>query len=122
MNPNFRFDFPDDRKQIMMEVSMSRYRSLYTEADNSYISPFAVGHILEQAERDKCLEASPENPNPSPIPSYFDDKSWQAPVRCMRRCEPVISQPPERIIDRSTVYGPSSAGHASLRYYGVGPY
>lgn len=101
---------------------MSRYRSLATEADNAYISPFAVGHILEQAEKNPKLRATPLDPNPAVIPSYFDAKSWKGPLEHMKRSEPVRSQPPEHIIDRSPVYGPSSSGHASLRFYGVGPY
>jgi hypothetical protein len=102
---------------------MNRYRTLQTEADNAYISPFAVGHILLEAENDPCLQPTPLNPNPPVISSYFDYKSWDDPItHNTRRAEPVKSQPPERLMDRSTLYGPSSSGHASLRYYGVGPY
>jgi hypothetical protein len=105
-----------------MIVVMSRYRSLHTEADNSYISTFAVGHTIEQAEKNPRYQATPVDPNPPVIPSYFNYSSWETPIETMRRSEPVRSQPPEKIIDRSTIYGPASAGHASLRYYGTGPY
>lgn len=101
---------------------MSRYRTLETEEENAYISPFAAGHVLYAAEKDPRFRVTPTNPNPSAIPSYFDFESWKIPVEQAKRSEPVRSQPPERLIDRSTVYGPASSGHASLRYYGVGPY
>ena len=101
---------------------MSRYRTLQTEEEQAYISPFTVGHIISQAEKDPRFQASPAAPNPLVIPSYFDYASWDGCIEDMRRSEPVRSQPPERIINRSTVYGPQSTGHASLRYYGVGPY
>jgi len=102
---------------------MSRYRSLETEADNTYVSPFTVGHVLNIAEHDPRYMATPTRPDPPIIPSNFDEFSWyNQPLWSMKRNEPVRSQPPEKIIDRSTVYGPASSGHASLRYYGVGPY
>ena len=99
---------------------MSRYKSLATEEDNAYISPFTVGHTLHSVEN--CTRATPENPAPNPIPSFFDYGGWQGPISRIKKSEPNADHPPERIIDRSTVYGPSTRGHASLRYYGNGPY
>ena len=98
---------------------MSRYQTLEVEAENAYISPFTVGHMLSKARTDPELQATLLDPNPNPIPSNFDHYSWKT---LGRRTEPVRSQPPEKIIDRQTLYGPSSSGHASLRYYGTGPY
>lgn len=101
---------------------MYRYKTLKTAEENAYISPFTEGHVLLAAEHNPCLQANPLNPNPLVIPSHFDYASWDKNLDCVKRSEPVKSQPPERLIDRGTVYGPSTSGHASLRYYGVGPY
>lgn len=98
---------------------MDRYKSLQTEEDNSYISPFTVGHMMEEAKRDPRFVPSPSNPNPGSIPSAFDYKSWKI---LGSRNEPVASQPPQQIIYRDRTYGPSSSSHASLRFYGTGPY
>lgn len=88
-----------------------------TEEMNVYISPFSIGDAIHSVEQ--VTRATPENPTPLP-PGYpkfpVKGRNYTLP-----RSEPVSSQPPTPVIDRSN-YGPSSRSYLSLRYYGTGPY
>ena len=96
---------------------MSRYKTLGTEEENVYISPFSTGHIIRHNE--ELLQATPEKPIPnhSGYPAFPDPNiNYTLP-----RPEPTSSQPPAQIINRTT-YGTSERVYKSLRYYGNGPY
>ena len=100
---------------------MSRFKTLGTESENVYISPFTVGHVILYDEH--SVRATPTDP--TPVPNVPGDNYPPFPTPGVNyrlpRSEPVSSQPPTKVIDRSS-YGPSERYYASLRYYGTGPY
>lgn len=59
---------------------------------------------------------------PSLIPSNIDYLSCQTPDVMMKRSETTCKTSPQKILSFDRIYGPSSRGKASLRYYGNGPY
>lgn len=80
---------------------MSKYRKLRTEENNEFVTYFGPYTVAVNSENAKI---TPYNPVPKQIPSNFNPK--------------IISG----IATNNHIYGPTSQGHASLRYYGWGPY
>lgn len=88
---------------------MSKYQTLAIQERNAYISPFATSSIV--FGDNSQYPVTPANPDANPIPSALapDQRfGWKGP-----------SPYPPRA---GSIYGPMSTAHASLRYYGVGPY
>jgi hypothetical protein len=80
----------------MINIRMSRYKTLATEEDNSYISPFAASTIMQKAER--TVSITPINPVAKLIPSNLQNTTYS--------------------VDSSSRYGPVSSKYSSLRVYG----
>lgn len=78
---------------------MSKYRTLSTQENNDFLSPFAVENMLYKTEKQKI---SPSSPVPEQISSIFNPKSFS-------------HQKNQYNMIKSNEY-------KSLRYYGNGPY
>lgn len=78
--------------------------------------------LVDPGAKYDCSCFSPLDPRPLLLPSNFDYDSWKPPITIMKRSEPTHTTPPQKIVSFDRVYGPSSRGKASLRYYGNGPY
>ena len=83
---------------------MSRYKTLATEANNSYISPFAVSTLLVNSE--KNIDISPASPRDEKIPSNLNQNQKMG-----------AKYPAYPTVHSDSTYGPSSTGYASLRSY-----
>ena len=82
---------------------MSIYKRLDTESESGiYVQPFSVSRKIEHTEN--TTRVTPRDPVPKYIPSQFDPRAF------------------ENVPRADGIYGPTSKGHASLRYYGNGPY
>jgi hypothetical protein len=88
---------------------MSRYRTLYTEADNTFVPLFAVSNDIYDTDRTVGAKISPANPVPEQIPSQFSPARFAVENRKIRN----LAQDQYQI---------KSRGYRSLRWYGDGPY
>jgi|WetSurMetagenome_2_1015567.scaffolds.fasta_scaffold1523829_1 hypothetical protein len=88
---------------------MSRYRKLRTEEANEFVPYFGASSIIEQNHFNNTMNSTitPYAPVPKQIPSNFNPKIVTGLTSSG------LTGP---------IYGPTSQGHASLRYYGWGPY